>query len=331
MLAAHIIKPVMVSQVIGTGVSLPKQVVTNQWLSTRLGLSEKEIKKRCGIETRHWVREGETTSTLAIEAAKAALQAASLPPRAIDLILVSTTSPDMIFPSTACLVQKGLSARSIPALDISASCAGFLYALSVGDQFIKTKSARNVLIVAAEVKSPFIDLTDPATAILFGDGAGAVVLTNGMRGVRSVRLYSDGARHRLIHLPAGGSRVPMTDDSLRRGLHTIKMEGRGLFRMAVEKMERSLRALSNEVALSDIDLFIFHQANLRILELILKRTGIPPEKCHRTIGQVGNTSSSSIPIALNDAICHGKLKKGDRLALCAFGGGLTWGWAVIEW
>ncbi len=321
----------MASQVIGTGGALPKRVVTNQELSALLGLSEKEIKKRCGVEARHWICQGETTSTLAIEAAKVALQDSGLPARAIDLILVSTTSPDMVFPSTACLVQKGLSARDIPALDISASCAGFLYALSVGDQFIKTKSAKNVLVVAAEVKSPFIDLANPGTAILFGDGAGAVVLTDGTTGVRSVRLYSDGRRHRLIHLPAGGSRVPMTEDSLQKRLHTIKMEGRGLFRMAVEKMERSLMVLSDEVALSDIDLFIFHQANLRILERILKRTGIPQGKCHITIGQVGNTSSSSIPIALNDAICHGKIKKGTRVVLCAFGGGLTWGWAIIEW
>lgn len=323
----------MPSQMIGTGIALPKRVVTNEELARRLGLSEREIEKRTGIQNRHWVEAGETTSSLAIEAARRALQSADLLPEAIDLILVSTTSPDMSFPSTACLVQRALSARPIPAFDLNASCTGFLYALSVGDQFVRNGTAKRVLIVAAEVKSPFINPEDPSTAILFGDGAAAVVLGEGERGIRSIRIDADGSRHRLISLPAGGSRHPTTPETLNGGLNYIRMEGKGLFRMAVKRMQEALSFLADgaNLSLSEIDFFIFHQANLRILEAIFERTGIPPAKSIVTIPRYGNTSSSSLPIALDEAIRMGRLKPGNRVILCAFGGGLTWGTALIDW
>jgi 3-oxoacyl-[acyl-carrier-protein] synthase III len=321
--------PTMPSRIVGTGIALPKRVVTNFELSQRLGVSELEIEKRTGIKTRHWVQEGETTSTLAIEAARVALRSANLSAESIDLIVVSTTSPDMFFPSTACLVQKGLSARPIPALDLNASCSGFLYALSVADQYLRTKSVEQVLVISSEVKSPFVNPDDPATAFLFGDGAGAVVLSRGERGIRSIRIYADGSRHKLIYLPAGSSRFPTTADSLQQGLNYMQMDGKALFRMAVKKMERALLSLKEES--SEIDLFIFHQANLRILEALFKKQKIPLEKTHITIPKFGNTSSSSLPIALDDAVREGKLKRGDRLALCAFGGGLTWGTALLDW
>lgn len=319
----------MPSEIIGTGIALPGRIVTNAELAGRIGIGEREIEKRSGIKTRRWVQEGETTSTLAVEAAQAALKSAGLSAEAIDQIIVSTTSPDMFFPSTACLVQRRLGARPIPAFDINASCSGFLYALSIADQFLKTGSAKHVLVISAEVKSPFVNPEDASTAFLFGDGAGAVVLSPGKRGIRFIRIYADGSRHKLIHLPAGSSRLPTTLDSLHQGLNYIRMEGKALFRTAIKKMEMVLSSLSTES--SEIDLFIFHQANLRILEVLLERRKIPWDKTHVTIQKFGNTSSSSIPIALDEAVREGKLKKGDRLALCAFGGGLTWGAALIDW
>jgi len=323
----------MLSQIIGTGIALPERTVTSEELSRRLGLSEREIEKRTGIRSRHWVEAGETTSSLAVKAARNALQSAELSPDAIDLIIVSTTSPDMAFPSTACLVQRELSTRPVPALDLNASCTGFLYALSVGDQFIRNKMAARVLIVAAEVKSPFLNLEDSSTAILFGDGAAAVLLAKGERGIRSIRLHADGSRHQLISLPAGGSRCPTTAETLNGGLNYIRMEGKGLFRMAVKRMQEALSSLAQEerLSLSEIDFFIFHQANLRILETVFEKTDISPAKSIATISRYGNTSSSSLPIALDEAIKAGRLKPGDRIALCAFGGGLTWGTALIEW
>jgi 3-oxoacyl-[acyl-carrier-protein] synthase-3 len=319
----------MPSQIVGTGAALPKRVVTNRELSGRLGVSEREIEKRTGIRTRHWAEEGETTSGLAIEAARKALESARLPAEAIDLIIVSTSSPDMFFPSTACLVQKGLSARLIPAFDLNASCSGFLYALSVADQYLRTRSVKHVLVISAEVKSPFVNPEDPTTAFLFGDGAGAVVLSQGERGIRSIRIYADGSRHKLIYLPAGSSRLPTTSASLREGLNFMKMDGKALFRMAVKKMEEAFLSLIKES--SEIDLFIFHQANLRILEALFKKQNIGPGKTHITIPKYGNTSSSSLPIALDEAIREGRLKRGNQLALCAFGGGLTWGTALLDW
>lgn len=323
----------MPSQIIGTGIAFPKRAVTNEELSRRLGLSEREIEKRTGIQKRHWVDAGETTSSLAVEAARNALQSADLSPDAIDLILVSTTSPDMPFPSTACLVQRALATRPIPALDLNASCTGFLYALSVGDQFIRNGMAKRVLIIAAEVKSPFINPEDPSTAILFGDGAASVVLAEGKRGIQSIRIHADGSRHGLISLPAGGSRHPTTPETLGGGQNYIRMEGKGLFRMAVKRMQEALFSLAEEadLSLSQVDFFVFHQANLRILEKVFEKTGISPAKSVVTISRYGNTSSSSLPIALDEAIRMGKLKRGDRVILCAFGGGLTWGTALIEW
>jgi 3-oxoacyl-[acyl-carrier-protein] synthase-3 len=323
----------MPSQIIGTGIALPKRAVTNEELSKRLGLSEKEIEKRTGIQTRHWVEAGETPSSLAVEAARKALQSAELSPDAVDLILISTTSPDMSFPSTACLVQRALATRPIPALDLNASCTGFLYALSVGDQFIRNGMANHILIIAAEVKSPFINLEDPSTAILFGDGAAAVVLAEGRTGIQSIRIHADGTRHRLISLPAGGSRYPTTPETLRDSLNYIRMEGKGLFRMAVKRMQEALFSLAKEanLSLSEIDLFVFHQANLRILETVFEKTKISPAKSIVTIPRFGNTSSSALPIALDEAIKTGRIKRGNRVVFCAFGGGLTWGTALIEW
>lgn len=323
------------SRIIGTGAALPQQIVSNADLSKQIGLREESIEKKTGILTRHWVHRGETTATLATDAAKNALKAAAVSPDAIDLMIVSTSSPDMFFPSTACLIQKALSDRSIPVFDINASCSGFLYGLSIGDQVLKNKTAKNILVVSSEVKSVYLNKNDPQTASLFGDGAGAVVLSrpDRHRGIRWLKVYAGGPSEQLVYLLEGGSRLPLTADSPEHHLHGMQMKGTRLFRLAVQKMDEALSCLLKENATSveKIDLFIFHQANLRILEAVLKKHRIPAEKHHTTIRKFGNSSSSSLPIALDDAVRSGRLKSGARVALCAFGGGFTWGAALIDW
>jgi len=244
-----------------------------------------------------------------------------------------TASPDMFFPSTACLVQKGLSVGSIPAFDINGSCTGFLYGLSIADQYLQNGSAERVLVVSAEVKSRSLDLSDPSTAMLFGDGAGAAVLSKGEKGIRKIVIGADGSRHKLIMLPGGGSRYPLSDEVLEKHLHTMKMAGKELFRTAVKTMETALRVFLEEssLTLGQIDRFIFHQANLRILEALFRRNAIPLHKTQITLPEFGNTSSSSLPIALDVAVEAGTLKSGDVLLLSAFGGGITWANALIDW
>jgi 3-oxoacyl-[acyl-carrier-protein] synthase-3 len=328
----------MTPEITGTGSALPKQVITNADLSQGIGLSEAEVTKKTGIVNRYWVSEGETTATLAILAAQKALQSAQLPSDEIDLIIVSTSSPDMIFPSVACLVQKAIANRPIGAFDINASCSGFLYALSIGDQYIKSGLAKNALIISSEVKSIYLNKHDPQTACLFGDGAGAVILSDACkgrtnRGIKSVHISAGGMSEQLVFLPAGGSRLPLSQDTLQKNLHTMKMEGTRLFRLAVKKMDEAVLALLKEnlISLAEIDLFIFHQANLRILEAVIKKRGIPKEKHYTTIWKFGNTSSASLPMALDDAVSSGRIKPGDKIALFAFGGGFTWGSALVVW
>lgn len=319
--------------IIGTGRALPKRVVTNDLLAERLAISAADIAKRTGIITRHWAGEDETTASLAIAASQKALLAAGLKAEALDLILVTTTSPDMYFPSSACLVQHGLSARNIPAFDLNASCSGFLYALSIADQYLSNGSANYVLIASSEIKSRSLNPEDAATSILFGDGAGAVILTKGASGICKINLGADGSRHNLIRLPAGGSLETLSAKSLADGRHYMQMSGQKLFRSAVKTMERELLQFLKSLSLSfdQVDHYIFHQANLRILEAILRRNAIPADRVHITLSRFGNTSSSTIPIALDVAMEAKKIKKGERVLLSAFGGGLTWGNALIKY
>ncbi len=323
----------MPSTIIGTGRALPKRAISNEMLSQAIGISEEEILKKTGIALRYWADAEETTSSLALAASKKALASSGIGPEDIDLILLSTSSPDMFFPATACLVQKGLSARPVPAFDFNGSCTGFIYGLSIADQYIRNASARHILVISAEVKSRSIDPSDRSTAILFGDGAAAVVLSEGDRGVRKIKIGADGTRHRLIRLPAGGSREALSLDSLKMDRHFMKMAGQDLFRTAVKTMERALLDFMKEASfsLSEIDHFIFHQANLRILEVLFRRCGIPVEKAQLTLPRYGNTSSSSLPIALDVAHEEGRLKKGDTVLLSAFGGGITWGNVLLDW
>jgi 3-oxoacyl-[acyl-carrier-protein] synthase-3 len=253
----------------------------------------------------------------------------------VDLILVATTSGDIGFASTACLLQRELKATRCPAFDVAASCTGFLYGLSMAQAFLRTGQARTVLLAATEVKSRFLDHRDPASAVLFGDGAAAVVLTSAVedRGVLDVTLRADGARWPLIHLPAGGTREPLSAETLKAGRHTMRLNGSAVFRTAVKTLESAVRdqAARFGLALEQIQYFIVHQANLRILQQVQRRLGIPQEKLPVTLTRYGNTSSSALPIALHHTVDDGRIRSGDWVLLAAFGGGVTWGTALIRW
>ncbi|MFQ5589399.1 MAG: 3-oxoacyl-ACP synthase III family protein [Nitrospiria bacterium] len=328
----------MPTSVIGTGRALPRRLVSNKELAESLNIRPDDIIRKTGVASRYWAGPDDTASSLAVEASLKALQSAGLSAGAVDLILVTTTTPDMYFPSTACLVQKGLAelpggANNIPAFDINASCSGFIYALSIADQYLKSGEAKTVLVAATDVKSRFIDAKDLSTAILFGDGAGAVVLKNGPRGIRKITLGADGAHHQLVHLPAGGSALPMTLETLKTGRHFMSMAGKRLFRVAVRKMATSLSDFLAEAELQtdEIDCFVFHQANRRILEAVFKRLEIPQSKAALCLEKYGNTSSATIPVALDAALEAGKINAGDRVVFTAFGGGVTWGNVLIDW
>ncbi len=323
------------SRIIGTGSYLPKRVVTNEEISQLTGMTVAGILRRTGIKERRWVSDGESSSTLAVSAAQAALETARVRPNELDGIIVSTTSPDMGMASTACLVQHHLGLHRIPAFDIAASCSGFLYALSVADQYIRSGNGRTFLVIGAEVKSRFLNLRDASTAILFGDGAGAVVLqaTEEDQGLLSVQLHADGSRWPLIRLPGGGSRHPLTLEGLSEGLYTLTMKGVPLYRVATRILKKAVSELltRHRLKMQDVDYLLLHQANARMIQKLAKDMGIPSQKCITTIDRYGNTSSSSIPIALDTAVREGKIRPGDLILTAAFGGGLTWGTALLRW
>ncbi len=323
------------TKIIGTGSYVPEEVLYSQQLEERLGLKRGYIESLTGISERRIVNSKINTSDLATMAAKRAIRSAGISPSYIGLIIVSTTSPDMFFPSTACLVQKNLGINKAVAFDISASCTGFIYGLSIATQFIKNNPDLYALLISAEVKSRFIDWKDPKTCILFGDGAGAVVLkgTTDKAGIIDARLYSDGSLSYILEVPGGGSREPITYTTIRKGHHYLKMKGEHLFRVAVKRLESSIIDFlgSMKIEIPMIDHFLFHQANIRIIYSIARRLNIPEKDLIITLDLYGNTSSSSIPIALDLAVRKKKIKKGDTILLAAFGGGLTWGTALIQW
>jgi len=330
---------VLRSRIVGTGSYLPPRTVSNREVSPGSRLDPDAVHRRTGIRVRCWASEGQATSHLAEEAARRACEAAGLSPASVDTIILSTTSPDAAFPSTACHLQRSLGAKGAAAFDVAASCSGFLYGLSMADCFIRSGRSRRCLLVAAEIKSRFLDLTDEATAILFGDGAGAALLVgedggdNPPRGILGVRLYADGAGHALIRVPAGGSRLPASRQTVQDRLHTIRMQGQPLFRVAVKRLAGAVTDLLKEfgVGVDDLGQAVFHQANGRILAAIGRKLGIPPEKTCSVIEQAGNTSSASLPIALDRALGEGRIRAGDLVLLGTFGGGLTWAVALVRW
>lgn len=329
-------KPVRVV-IRATGASLPKREVTSEALGARLGLTADQVVQRTGIAARRWAEPGQTTATLAAAAGRQALERAGVGPDGVDRVLVSTTSPDMAFPATACLVQEALGLSRAAGMDVFASCSGFLAALSMARAAILCGDARRVLIVCADVKSRFLDLDDPATAILFGDGAGAALVEGaggeGPGRVGPVRLHTDGARWRWVHLPGGGSRAPLTRDTLAAGLHTLKMDGIPLFRTAVTRLSEVVTEVlaSEGIGLDDVACYVFHQANLRILEAVGRRLGLPPGRVATTLPAYGNTSSASLPITLDRAVQDGRIAPGDNVLLATFGGGVTWGACRVVW
>lgn len=321
--------------ILGVGKYLPANILTNADLERMINTSDEWITTRTGIKERRIARENEATSDMAVKAAKSALKNASLTPQDIDLIIVATITPDMFFPSTACLLQHKLGATHIPAFDISVACSGYIYGLAIADQFIKSGIYKRALVVAAEKLSSVTDWDDRSTCVLFGDGAGAAVLgevSDG--GILGVALGADGSKGDLLQLPAGGSRMPASIKTVENKLHTIKMEGNVLFRHAVKIMADAALAVTEPLGLKgdDIDIIIPHQANIRILNALAKRMGVDPDKkVYLNIEKYGNMSAASSAVALTEAVEEGRIKKGDTILMDAFGGGLTWGALVIKW
>jgi 3-oxoacyl-[acyl-carrier-protein] synthase-3 len=323
------------SRIVGTGAYLPEKVLTNADLEKRVETTSEWIIERTGIRERRIASEKEAASDLAFQAAEEGLKAASLRPSDLDFIIVATATPDMLFPSTACIVQDRLQARSAFAFDLSAACSGFLYALSVADQFLCGGQAKTGLVVGSEVLSRFIDWKDRSTCILFGDGAGAAVLRSekGNRGILSTHLHSDGAFGDLLCIPGGGSRIPPSPRMIQEGLQYIKMRGNETFKVAVNMLNDVVAEVLDHHGLraDEIKLLIPHQANLRIIQAVAKKLGLPMEKVMVNLDRYGNTSAASIPIALDEAVRKGRLHRGDLILLEAFGGGLTWGAALVRW
>lgn len=323
------------ARITGTGSYAPKKVITNHDLEKLVDTSDEWITERTGIKERRIAEKGQSTSDLAYEAAHKALKAAKLPAQELDLILVATTTPDMIMPNLGCMVQEKLGAKNAAAFDIYAACSGFIYGLSVANAFIKSETYQNILLIGAESLSRFVDWEDRTTCVLFGDGAGAVVLQRhaGKRGVLSTHLHSDGSLGNLLNIPAGGALHPASHDTVRKRMHFIKMKGNETFKTAVRALESAVQeALEyNKVKPADIDFLVPHQANLRIIQAMGQRLNMSMEKVVVTVHKYGNTSAASIPMALDEAVRDGRIKENHLLLFEAFGGGLTWASALVRW
>ena len=318
----------------GIGSYVPAKVLTNADLERMVATSDEWIRERTGIRERRIAATGEACSDLAVQAGKRALTAAGLAATDLDMILVATCTGDYPLPATACLVQHQLGATNAAACDLSAACCGFVYALSVADAYVKT-GMRHVLVIGSEVMSAITDWTDRNTCVLFGDGAGAVVVSpsDGERGILSTHLRSDGMLCELIMVPGGGSRTPPSEKVIAERLQFIKMKGNETFKVAVRTLEDIARTTlsANNLRVEDLDLYVPHQANIRILKAVIERLGLPIEKVMLNVDRYGNTSAASIPIALDEAVREGRIKDGSLVMLGAFGAGLTWASAVIRW
>jgi 3-oxoacyl-[acyl-carrier-protein] synthase-3 len=320
----------------GTGSYLPERILTNADLEKMVDTTDEWIVARSGIRERRMADPAHATSDLATLAARNALEMAGVNAEDLDLIIVATLSPDHFFPSTAALVQRNLGAARAAAFDIEAACTGFIYGLAIGDAFIGNGTYNKVLVIGAEVLTRFIDWEDRSTCVLFGDGAGAAVLepgNDGQRGIISTHLHSDGRLAELLYAPAGVSRIPVTHEVIDKKLNTVKMQGNDVFKVAVKKLTEVVEEVLEENGLSeeDIDFLVPHQANLRIIQATAKRLKLPMEKVVVTVDRHGNTSAASVPLALDEAARAGRIKSGDRVLLEAFGGGLTWGAALVRW
>ncbi len=320
----------------GIGAYKPKRVLTNDDLAKIVDTSDEWIFTRTGIKERLIAGESETPSFMGLEASKVALERAGLEASVIDLLVVATLSPDMPFPSTSCLIQNKLGLKPIACFDVQAACSGFLFALEIASKMMLSGNYKNALVVGTEKMSGILDWKDRSTCVLFGDGAGAAVLTKVNEanvGIIDGILCADGSQAELLCQPGGGSACPASIESIKEGKHFLKMNGREIFKNAVRLMEQvSLNILEkNKLSAKDIDLVIPHQANIRIINALSTRLNIPIEKFFLNLSRFGNTSAASIPLALNDAYEQGLLKKGANILLVAFGGGLTWASTLLKW
>lgn len=324
----------MRTRITGTGSYVPERVLTNADLERMVDTSDEWIVDRTGIRERRLAAPGEACSDLGVHAAQRALKAAGVAASDLDMILVATCTGDAPLPSTACLIQHRLGATKAAACDIGAACCGFVYALAVGDAYVKT-GLRHVLVIGSEVMSAITNWKDRNTCVLFGDGAGAAVLsaTKGDHGILSSHLHSDGALSNLICVPGGGSRMPPTEKMLADELQYIKMKGNETFKVAVKTLEESARESlkANGLTVGDIDAYVPHQANARIIKAVASRLELPMEKVVMNLDRYGNTSAASIPIALDEAVREGRIREGHLVMMAAFGSGLTWATSLVRW
>ncbi len=324
------------AHILGTGAYSPAKVVTNQDLEKLVETSDQWIVERTGIRQRRMAADDEQASDMVVKASVRALEMAKTRPEDLDFIIVGTISGDMPMPSTACIVQSKLGAKRACAFDISAACAGSIFALSIADQYIKAGLAKRILIAGVEMLTRIVDWKDRNTCVLFGDGAGAMVLgpsEDPSRGVLSTHLHTDGSLWNILNIPAGGSQRPATHDTVEQRLHYVKMNGREVFKCAVRSLtDASQEALkANQLTAAQVDHVIAHQANLRIIEAVMQRLDLPLDKCWLNIAQYGNTSSASLPPPLDEANRAGRLKPGNHILLMAIGAGMAWGSGIVRW
>jgi 3-oxoacyl-[acyl-carrier-protein] synthase-3 len=323
------------AHITGWGIAVPEKVLSNDTLSSFIDTSDEWIRTRTGIQYRRIADKDQSTSSLASEAAVNALQVANLSPNEVDLIIVATSTPEYIFPSTACLVQEQIGANNAGAFDLLAACTGFIYALNMAAQAIRSGSTQSALVIGAETLSRIVDWDDRNTCVLFGDGAGAFVLQANQEpgGLLSAVMHSDGSGADLLSVPAGGSAMPASRQTVDQGLHFIKMNGKEVFRFATRVMTQATHeaiAKAN-LGIDDIHLIVPHQANIRILKSAARGLKLPMDRIVVNLKDFGNTSTASIPIAAFEAITDGRIKPGDNIVLVGFGAGLTWGAATIQW
>jgi 3-oxoacyl-[acyl-carrier-protein] synthase III len=324
------------TRILGTGRAVPGRILTNADLEKLVDTNDQWIVDRTGIRERRMLDPALATSDLAAEAAKKACEAAGTDPKDVDCIIVGTVTPDMPMPATAVFVQQKLGAGACPAFDLSAACAGFVYGLGIADAMVRSGQYKRIVVIGVEILTRIIDWKDRNTCVLFGDGAGAVVVgpeTASDRGVMSTHLYADGAGWEHLYLPAGGTRQPTTAETVAENLHTVKMNGRAVFSQAVRNISAACQAAleHNQMTAADVDMVVAHQANLRIVEGVAQRVGLPLEKFWLNIQHYGNTSSASVPIALDEAVRAGKIQPGMKLLFCALGAGFSWGSAMVKW
>jgi len=319
----------------GFGFSVPDQVWDNHRLEKIVDTSDEWIQSRTGIITRCIAGKKETTATLASKAARTALDNAGIDVLDIDIIIVATMSPEMVFPSTACFVQDLIGAKNAAAFDISAACTGYIYSLSIASSMIKSGMAENILVIGAEKLSSIVDWTDRNTCVLFGDGAGASVISKSGEGCKIIDnvIHSDGSSTNLLYMPGGGSKHPTSEETIRKRMHFIKMTGKGLYKEATTSMTSAVIQIlkKNGLRIADMDLLVPHQANKRIIVSTAKKLDISLKKAYVNIQKYGNTSAASIPIALTDARNEGRIKSGDIVVLVGFGSGMTWGASLVRY